>query len=343
MRNTALFALICSSVAAQVTSPAGYGATEGNATFFHWSGSRRFQQVDQSQAGTPFAISSISWRRDGNTAAATWSRTFDLKIDLGACDFAVVSHLLDNNHLPGSRTTVFNAQINFPDWSLATPGPAPFDLTATFTVPYVYLAQNALVIDFEHTNNTSTGTLATDRQFNGATSPTAGTVLGTGCIAGGNTAAFSHTTGSSNLSALPTPAYGLRVRFGGANAPATGGVLCFIDVADQNLSGILCSTLHAGPLVSLPMTSLPTGQVPDLSLGFSHQNSLIGQVLYSQLVAPDLSQTPLPAVVSNARVTTITSTTFSGAERCAYGWYTIPSTTGIATMFFGGGMVMQLQ
>lgn len=343
MRLTSLIALVCSSVAAQVTSPVGLSTTEGNTVFAHWSSSRRFQQVDQDQAGAPFPISSISWRRNGGYTSASFARTFDLKIDLGACDFAAVSEEFDQNYLPGSRTTVFNAQVNFPDWSIAQPTPAPFDLTATFASPYVYLGQNALVIDFEHTNNTASGTLATDRHFNGPTTPTAGVLLGAGCIATGQSAAFAHTSGSSNFDAVPTPAYGLRLRLGGTAAPATGGVLCLIDVADQNIGGILCTTLHAGPLVILPMASQATGLVPTLSLGFAHNNSLVGQSLVTQLIAPDAGQSPIPVVASNARQTTITSTLFSGGARCCYAWHALPSATGTGTSFFGGGMVMELR
>lgn len=58
-------AFVCSSVAAQVTSPQGLGTTEGSTVFFHWGENRRFQQIDYTQNGAVQLISSISWRRDG--------------------------------------------------------------------------------------------------------------------------------------------------------------------------------------------------------------------------------------------------------------------------------------
>ena len=39
----------------------------------------------------------------------------------------------------------------------------------------------------------------------------------------------------------------------------------------------------------------------------------------------------------------MTGTAQVGSHRCSYAWYTLPSTTGVATHFIGGGMVMLLQ
>ncbi len=189
----------------------------------------------------------------------------------------------------------------------------------------------------------TTASASTDREFNGYTTPTAGTSLGTGCVATGRTAAFSHTASMVNLANTPVPDYGMRFRFGGANAPSSSPVVLNIDFVNQNLAGLVCSTLYAFPTVSLTRMSTATGALPDLDFGFTYDPNLLGATLYTQLLAFDAGQSPLPFVVSNGRQTTMPATPgFTNGHRCCYGWFSLPSTTGTATVFVGGGMVMQL-
>ena len=348
MRQVVSASILLSSlvVAQGVTSPRGLNSVEGNTVFYHWQGNRRFQQIDQGQAGTPMVIQSISWRRNGNVAQTPGASTLDFKLDLGRGNFGAVSTLLDNNFLAGTRTSVFNqTAVNFPDWTANVPGPAPFDFKVVLPTPYVYTGTDALVIDFVHLNGSATGLLQTDRDFIGSTSHTAGTLLGTGCVASGNTAAFSHTSGMLNADVLPTPVNGMRLQFGGNYAPAGSPVTALLDVVNQNLSGILCKTLYAGPLVTIPL-GMPVGTtntIPTISYGFPNNPAAVGAVLYSQLLALDASQTPLPIAISNGRQTTMPSASAAAPHRCSYAYTSLPSTTGIATHFIGGGMVMLLQ
>ncbi len=342
------FLLLCAAIPAQTnfTSPRGLNAIEGNNAFAHWAGARRFQQVDYTQAGTPFVIQSISWRRNGGSSGAAGTRTMDLTVDLGRTDFGALHLYLDDNFLPGTRSTVFNQNgVVFPDWSASIPGPTPFDFKVMLATPFVYTGRDALVIDFSFQNTSSNSLLSVDRDFNGPTSPPAGALLGTGCVATGRTAAFAHTSGFFNFDILPTPLYGMRYRLGGTNAPAAGQVVALIDGANANLPGIFCTTLFALPTWSFPMRSLSAGLVPDVSFGFTNIPSAVGAVLYSQLAVLDPGQTPLPITLSNGRATTIPSVQSSTSHRCSYGWYTIPSgtNTALSAHFTGGGMVMLLQ
>ena len=339
--------LLCASATAQITTPPGLLTTEGNAVFAHWTGSRRFQQVEASQIGSPMVINSISWRRNGNqTQTAAGARTFDMTVDLGLADFGFLSQRLDDNFLGGTRTTVFNQTgVNFPDWNANLGAPAPFDFTIALTTPYAYVGTNALVIDFSFANIVgATGSVSTDRDFNGYTTPPAGTALGTGCIATGRTVAFGHTAYLSNLGTTPSPNYGMRLRVGGTNAPASAPVIVMIDAQNQGIPG-LCTTLYALPLLSIVRTALSTGAVPDIDIGFTHDASLQGAVFFSQLLALDAGQSPIPAVLSNGRQTTMAASPgFTNGHRCSYAWHTLPATaTTVATVFVGGGLVMQLQ
>ena len=332
---------VCSALAAQpVTSPRGFDTTEGGTSFSHFGGSRRFQQIDQTQAGAPLVINAVAWRRNGGYTSATSVRTFDMQIDMGLCSFGQISQRLDDNYLPGTRTTVVNQMaVSFPDWTAAAPTPAPFDFVVKLPQPHVYIGTAALVIDFSYGNNSSTGSLSIDREFPGSTSVPAGTLLGTGCTATGRSAAFAHSGSLWNAGNMPT-AFGMRMRLGATNAP-TGPVIGLLDVTNQNYSGLLCSTLYAGPLVTLPFTASATGSVDPVDFGFPYNANFIGATLYSQLAALDAGATPLPLVVSNGRQMTMSGTPLSG-HRCSYAWLSLPSTTGAATHFIGGGVVLQL-
>jgi hypothetical protein len=247
------------------------------------------------------------------------------------------------DELLGTRTTVFGpTQVNFPDWSAPVGTPAPFDFTVTLPAPHVYIGVGALVIDFSYSNNSSTGGLSIDREFNGPTTPTAGAALGTGCIASTQVGAFSHTAYMANYDSSPVVADGMRFRIGGTNAPA-GAVVAMLDGVNQNLSGVLCTTLYATPVATVTLLVPAGGTIPDLSLGFPHDVGIIGATIYSQLVAIDAAQTPFPVVLSNGRQTTMPSTNYPNSPRCSYAWYSLPSASTTATQFIGGGIVMKLQ
>ena len=342
LKTTRSVALLCASAAAQVTSPAGLAAVEGNQVFFHFGTSRRFQQVDFTQAGAPLTINSISWRRNGNVAQTAPARVMDFSIDLGHTNFGQLSNRFDDNFTV-SRTNVFSGTgLNFPSWATNVGAPAPFDFTVPLPSPFVYNGRDALVIDFTNTNSTVTATIQADRDFTGLTSLTLGTALGTGCIATGRTVAFAHTAAFHDQTALPTPSYGIRMRIGGTNAPASSPVFLFIDAQNQNLPG-LCSTLYALPLVLIVMQSQADGSIPDVNFMFMHDASLVGGTFFTQLLAPDPGQAGVPAVVSNGRQTTLAAGTITNLHRCSYAFYAVPSTTGVGTHFVGGGMVMLLQ
>lgn len=324
-----------------VTSPRGLDTVEGNQVFFHFGGSRRFQQVDYTQAGTPMVISTIGWRRNGNVTQTAPTRTLTLSIDMGHTNFGVLSHYLDDNFTVSRANMLNQASVQFPDWSAAMTGPAPFDFQVPLAAPFVYNGSDALVIDFTYTASVS-GTVQVDREFNGPTTPPAGAVLGTGCIATGMASAFAHTMYMADQNSVPTPAYGLRLRLGGTNAPATSPVFVFIDYQNENLSGLLCSTVYALPVVMLTMISNASGAIPDVNYMFPYDPSLIGGTFVTQMAAVDFGQA-IPVVVSNGRSITLAATAVTNQHRCSYGWYTVPSTLGTATHFVGGGMVLQLQ
>jgi hypothetical protein len=176
---------------------------EGNATFTHWSGSRRLQAVDFTHKGSVFVVKSLAFRRkaSGGGANAT-ARTFDASVLMGLRSGSYQSDVLDDNILPGTAATVFTKKsVSFPDWTAPVAPPAPFDFKLVYDTPFPYLGQKAFVWSVTYDNNTSqTGLCTTDRQYVAAGPATLnGVGLGPGCTSTGQTAQFAHSFTAANF------------------------------------------------------------------------------------------------------------------------------------------------
>ena len=346
-RLPALLLFLAVPLAAQTTftSPLGMENTEGSAVFYHWSGNRRFYQVDYSVAGPPRPILNFAVRRDGNRTQGAGGKTLDFTLDLGLADFGRLSQDLDSNYLQGSRKQVFpRTNVKFPDWGTAIPGPAPFDFKIAWNAPFLYTGQQALVIDFLCQNISGSGGGTTDREFvnpGGGLTGAKGNTLGQGCTATGQSSTFDHTSRFMNQGPLPNPKYGFRYRITGQYGPANAPVLIFVDYMDRNLAGLACTTLHALPVIHFTALTDASGRMADIYFGFDHDIYLEGASLYSQLVSLDQGQPGPPVALSNASVITIPMAPTSTSHRTFYAWYSLPG-TGTHTLYFGGGMVIKL-
>jgi hypothetical protein len=337
-----LSSLLCAQA---VTSPIGLDTTEGNAAFAHFSGTRRFMSIDNTHAGTPLVIRQLGFRRNGGvTQPSGVARTMNLTVDLGLADFGNLTNEFDGNYQPGSRTNVFTqTAVNFPDWTANLGAPAPFDFFVPLANPHVYLGTSALVIDFSYSNVSVSSGLSVDRDFGGSASPGAtGAAIGTGCVATGGNAPFSHTAALYNHNATPYPSHSMRLRVGGAAAPANSPVLLFVDALDPAISGVLCADIHALPRLLFVLAADAGGAVIDRYYGFGYDASLVGATFYTQLFAIDPGQGPIPLVVSNGRSTVMPGSSFTAAHAACYGWNTLPNTNVLSSLFFGGTMVIQL-
>ena len=122
-------------------------------------------------------------------------------------------------------------------------------------------------------------------------------------------------------------------------------MLLWVDFQDRGLAGVLCSTVHCLPIALFTLSAQASGVVPELDLGFAHDQSLAGGTFYSQLLAVDAGQGPVPLAVSNGVQPTMPVVATPSVHRCAYGWYNLNGATGLAISppFVGGGMVMLLR
>src|SRR5690606_6665984 len=182
----------------------------------------------------------------------------DLEVTMGFHDLTLTSRVFDQNYLPGTRQVVFTKkQVNMPDWTGNAGTPAPFDFVVPLDVPFTYAPPLALVIDFTHENvaylgGAASGGSSVDRDYAGARTAT-GANLATGCTATGGSGPYTQNMRLENNGAV-LPSYGMRLRVAATDAPANAPVLLNIDLADQNLTiPGLCTTLHAGPVVSLAL------------------------------------------------------------------------------------------
>lgn len=346
IRTPLCLAVLSSLAAAQVTTPVGFNATEGNQVFFNFAGARRLQSIDASQSAAAAVWTRFSMRRDGAsaTSASYAARTCDVQVTLGPASLGVISADLSQN-LVGSTVVYARRSTNMPDWTTA-PGapPAAFDFNLTLDAPYTH-AGGAFVWEVENGVATVTTQTVVDRQYNAYGTSSGALIAGSvGCIATGRTTAFGHTTAFRNGGAI-TGAFGMHLQVAATNAPSTAPVLLSIDTVDSALSvPFLCTTLHAQPTLLLPLgTSSATGAVPAQHITFAHSPNLVGSSLVTQLVSIDAGQQApfLPIALSNGRTTTMPADPTVVCSPACYGFATPPATTG--TLFFGGCIIVELQ
>ena len=265
---------------------------------------------------------------------------------MGVADMTILSHEFDPNFLPGSRQVVFiKKQVSMPDWTGTPSTPAPFDFQVALDTPFPYGGAFGLVVDFTYENvqyvgGGASGGSSVDRGYIGASTATGGN-LGSGCTASGQTQAFTHAMRLEN-NGPGGVRYGMRLRAEGDNAPANAAVFLNIDFSDQNLSFPgLCTTLHAGPALSLPLgVASLAGDLPQTSVSFPFTAGFIGATVVTQLSALDPGAGGIPVVLSNGETASFPSSPSSTSNDCVYHWDTLPDDVG--TLFFGGGMVLQL-
>lgn len=163
-----------------------------------------------------------------------------------------------------------------------------------------------------------------------------GSILGTGCIAGGQTTAMALTGTLNNQYTRFRFAYTM------ARAPATTPVVLFIDGANANLTVPgLCTTLFALPTLQVPMgnsDSLGAATVAIDNVGYSA--AAIGASIFSQAVALDATQVGIPVALSNGRNHTFPAQPATPAAVTRGYEYTINTTNAFrAASVWTGGIV----
>ncbi len=307
-RSLLALTVLTSALASQgFTSPAGFLATEGSSNhdyiLFKYNDLRWQQLDDTSRGATPSQVTRISWRRDGTSALdPTWiARTLDIKVVLSdSVPAAAVSEGFDANYL-GTPTVAFASRpVNLPDWTAqpAVP-PAPFDLNLSLDAPWVHTGLNSYLWELQITNNTSNADYGNDFQSitGSAGSSNTGSVVGTGCIATGQTTAM------TLACALRNQITRFRAGYTIARAPANAPAVLFIDGANANLPFPgLCANVVAMPTLQVGMGAADaTGALSFAIENIPFHPSTVGVTIYSQAFAIDLGQAGLPVAVTPGR------------------------------------------
>lgn len=259
--------------------------TSSSGLMFSYPLSRQ-QQVDSNPIGQQFVlVQGIAYRQsNSHSRTGAVARTIEVQIDMGF-GIANPTTTYDNNYKANTRKTVLPKQsVNLPDWTGATPTPAPFSLTFPFKTLFVYSNKESLIWDIMVTKNSSSGQYYID-WFPSAPNVTKGTtpqVLGKGCAT--KNGAFTHTT---NFTADTT---NLNLAWGATNAPSQAPVIAALGLNNPNLNIGWCDNLHTDALVLLPRTTANSVGTVTGTLQLPWQSTFAGIMLYSQVVATDTSQ-----------------------------------------------------
>jgi len=291
--------------------------TSSSGLMFSYALSRQ-QQVDSNTIGQKFVlVQSIAFRQsNSHSRTGAVARTIEMQIDMG---FGVASPTTtyDNNYKANTRKTVFPKQnVNLPDWTKATPTPAPFSLVFPFKTLFIHSNKESLVWDMIVTKNASTGQYYVD-WMPSAPAITKGTtpqVLGKGCTTRSGT--FTH------ASSFTADASNITLNWTASNAPFQTPVLAVLGLSDPNRNLGWCTNLRTDALVFLPRTNSNVSGGVTGTLKTPWADALAGIMLYSQVAADDTSQ-PSGITLSNGLMG---STPFAkggggGAALKTYGLY----------------------
>ena len=263
----------------------------------------RWQQVTSDTLNYPHLVKYMLLRRDGlQTSPTAKNRVVDIEMAMGGSLLTNFGSDFNANWLQGTKTTnLARRTINLPDWSqLPANAPAAFDVTIPVDTIWAHTGFVYLMLELQvwDTNGAGLGTYNIDAvNANGTTSADV-TALGTGCNT--SNGAFVNITGFDvtqfgNASSLSLSATG---------APSSSPISLLLGVSDPNFT--LPSWCR--PLRCLPIVALPVG-ASDASGAFSASfptglwdGTAWLAPLYTQLLAPDAAQLPVPVSLSNGEL-----------------------------------------
>jgi hypothetical protein len=201
----------------------------------------------------------------------------------------------------------------------------------------VHLGQQSMLWEVRTANNFSASDYGNDFQSMSGSTPTSnsGTVVGTGCVAGGQSAAMALAASVYNQVTRFRIAYSL------TNGPINTPVFANIDLVNSNLPVPgLCANLIAAPTV--PFMLGQTDQTGAVALNLENipfDPNAVGITLYSQAIALDPTQPVLPFALSNGRSNVVPNTPTSPAQVTRLYGYQLASGAMRAPSAWTGGIV----
>lgn len=320
----ALFAaLMTGSLCAQQTivSPIQNTNVEGNSANAYPITSNlvpRYLAVHSDIGGTPKIIRQLAYRRNGNSAPSSGTRTLDVEVWVGhSRDYDQVSYVFADNWIIIPPTNVIPRQmLNIGPCNAPAMSPEPFELLFPFTTPFVYVGNTSLAYELVVYSNVSNG-LAVSHDSETVTAVTGATSVstGAGCNAAGKTVPMS-------LSFRQWDNAGT-LEFGGnvVNGPANAPTLLALGSSNPNLAVPgLCGSIFTNLILLLNAGvtdssgelrengTTTTIAYPAARLTFTTPNTLAGATIYAQAHSIDPGRTdPIAVCNSNGASFTVMS------------------------------------
>lgn len=291
--------------------------TQSNSFPFFSTLISRYMQIHSDVAGSSKLITKLAFRRNGPTAPSAGTRTSDLELRMGpSLDWNTFSYVFANNYL-SAPTIVLPRQIVNIGPLVATGSPAPFEIAIPLQTPFAYSGSTSLAWDITQYANTGTLGSTHDTEGGSATTGTASTITGAGCIASGQSAVMD--TDLQHVDRGGVYQCGFWVK----NAPILSPTVLYLGASNPNLPVLgLCGNVYTDLLVSIPLGSSngsgyigergtsATTDLPSALATFLVPNTFGGAQLYAQAHALDLGRTdPLPVCNSNGRTWIVPSPT----------------------------------
>ena len=288
-----------------VVSPTQYQNVAGPSSYAGcWYYTDHSQQVHGDLRTQPLSIKSLAFRRAAITTTdpSGVARTVDAELFCGEGDMATAGTAFAGNYQGTPANVVQRKSLSLPDWTLYAGSPAPFDFVVPFDQPFTYTASSDFVWEVVVWSNTVSGSYLADACSGVPTLPGQVGYTGLGCQVAGHAlrmvlTASLESIGSSSLVSLQATC---------ANAPLSANAALLLGVSDPALSDpIVCASLHSDGLVSINGMTDALGAIAFGPLQAPHTPQLVGQVLYSQVIAADPAQPGVPFALSNGAWTQV--------------------------------------
>ncbi|MCC6671907.1 MAG: hypothetical protein IT458_12665 [Planctomycetes bacterium] len=299
--------LVAAEAAAQqtITMPPGRETVEGasaSTVYAPWygsSGQGRYQWFSGLNKGLPMAIRKLEMRRDGVAATSSGyvARTTDMEIVMADTVASTFSTTYASNYKNGQSTVVFTRKpVSLPSHGPNVGSPAPWSIAVQYDVPFIYLAQDDLLVEISCLNTTPTGSYSLDCEVGSPAKTGTATYLDVAGKCQTPNGAFDIFYGSPAVGfaggQVTIGAYAVR---GPSNASGVLGI-GLVDL-NNNFGGLLCAKLRTDLAVTLPVTTDAVGGIGSsanrILATFPEPNSNFN--LYGQFAVLDPSQ-PTPAL-----------------------------------------------
>ena len=280
------------ALGAQSTSyiaPYGFTSVDGNIqnTIPFWSSSCTYQQVHDAadliavMPGPAVVIKSISFRKGTGATAGLSARTMDVQLTLGATPVtaATATATFASNFGPSTTVVLPYTNLSLPtQTNVSTPNPQSWFFP--FATPFTYIIVLGNLCWEMRTKNCSLRTPGYNDAHQGTVQSLFGALIGSGCVATGQTAAAS--VGTRSLDVI-TGAFVHQLLRGSAAMPAAM-ILGAVPQA-LTLPG-LCSSLQTIPITNFSGNTDATGSW-NLTLGFGSLLPYPGAKFYTQFAFVD--------------------------------------------------------